>query len=205
MPASEQFRQLTRYTVVNSEAEWDLIRRCLAGSTAAFEPLVRHHERAALAIAAGLLGDRDDAADAVQEAFVRAYTRLDRLAAGSSFGAWFRTILRNVCLDRLKSAAARAERWTAATETEVGWAEAPALESVAREQLANMVHAALARLPAEHRSVLVLKEMDGLSYAEIATALGVPRGTVASRLYHARAALKRELAALGFTREDARS
>lgn len=189
---------------MDREAEWELILRCLAGSAAAYEPLVRRHERAALAIATGLLGDRDDAADAVQEAFVRAYTKLDRLAEGTSFGAWFRAILRNICLDRLKSPAARSERWTAAVEAEAGWAEPPSIDAVARERLAAMVQAALARLPAEHRAVLVLREMDGLSYAGIAAELGIPPGTVASRLYHARAALARELRALGFDPEDAR-
>jgi RNA polymerase sigma factor (sigma-70 family) len=92
---------------VDTQNEWDLIVRCRAGSTAAFEPLVRRHEGRALHIAELLLGDADDAADAVQEAFVRAYRSLDGLRPGSDFGAWFRSILRNHCLDRIRSAPRR--------------------------------------------------------------------------------------------------
>lgn len=90
---------------MDTKHEWELIRRCRAGQASAFEALVRKHEAPALALAGGLLGDADDAADAVQDAFVRAYRTLDRLAEGSAFGPWFRTILRNLCLDRARGAA----------------------------------------------------------------------------------------------------
>jgi RNA polymerase sigma factor (sigma-70 family) len=99
---------------VDRRTEWDLISRCRRGSTAAFEPLVRAHEARALAVAEGMLGDVDDAADAVQEAFVKAYRSLRRLREGSTFGPWFRTILRNHCRDRLRSSGGR---------THVAWDE----------------------------------------------------------------------------------
>ncbi|MFW6079468.1 MAG: RNA polymerase sigma factor, partial [Gemmatimonadota bacterium] len=81
---------------MDEAVERDLVARCRRGSTAAFEPLVREYEPPALAIARGMLGDADEAADAVQDAFVRAYRSLGRLREGSRFGPWFRTILRNL-------------------------------------------------------------------------------------------------------------
>jgi RNA polymerase sigma-70 factor, ECF subfamily len=90
---------------VGEQSEWDLIVKCRRGSTKAFEPLVLRYEGQALAIAESLLLDRDDAADAVQDAFVRAFRGLGKLAEGSSFGPWFRSIVRNLCLDRLRSPA----------------------------------------------------------------------------------------------------
>jgi RNA polymerase sigma-70 factor, ECF subfamily len=184
--------------------EQDLIRRCRRGASAAFEPLVRGHEAGALAVAEALLGDRDDAADAVQEAFVRAYRALKTLREGSPFGPWFRTILRNLCRDRLRGADRRRAEWSAETMDRRAWTEPAGAAELEREQLAAAVRAALARLPAEHREILVLKEMEEMRYAEIALALDIPPGTVASRLHHARAALRTALAAEGITPEEGR-
>lgn len=187
---------------MDAQAEWELIRRCRSGSTAAFEPLVRSHEKPAIAVAAALLGDEDDAADAVQEAFVRAYRALGRLKEGSAFGPWFRSILRNLCLDRQRSPQSRRESWTSETMDQRVWSEPSGSARLEQLELANALHAALATLSPEHRQVLVLKEMEGLGYAEIAEALGMASGTVASRLYNARAALKKSLVARGITLED---
>ena len=179
---------------MNPESEWTLIRQCRLGRHDAFKPLVLKYEGEALAVAEALLLDADEAADAVQDAFVRAYRGLGRLADGSGFGPWFRTILRNRCLDRLRSKAHRGHE----SITEEGiqahaWIEPVGTDQIEREQLSALVHRALRSLSAQHREVLVLKEMDGLSYAAIAAALGIPEGTVASRVYHARAALRRLL------------
>lgn len=187
---------------MDTQAEWELIRRCRNGSTAAFEPLVRGYEGPALTTARMLLGDGDEAADAVQEAFIRAYRALGRLQEGSAFGPWFRGILRNLCLDRLRSPQARRESWSPRTMDSHAWSEPAGSVRLERLEIANAVQTALEELSAEHRSVLVLKEMEGLSYVEIAEALGIASGTVASRLYHARAALKKVLVARGITLED---
>lgn len=181
--------------------DWDLIARCRAGNAAAFEPLVRRHEGPAFAVAVSLLGDRDDAADAVQDAFVRAWAALGGLRPGSQFGPWFRTILRNLCLDRLRAPRRRDVSLDAVGGRSLAderWAQSAA----ERHELSARVRAALARLAPEHREVLVLKEMEGLGYAEIAAALGIPEGTVASRLYHARAALKKILMEMRVSLED---
>ena len=174
--------------------EWSLIRECRGGSTSSFEPLVRDHQRRALAVAEALLGNTEDAADAVQDAFVNAFRALGRLREGSAFGPWFRSIVRSQCRGRVRAA-----------RPTVGWSEIDAGETavppaallaVEREELADAVRAALRTISPEHREILVLKEIEGMSYAEIAEAMTIPPGTVASRLHHARAALKRALGAM---------
>jgi RNA polymerase sigma factor (sigma-70 family) len=187
---------------VDRRTEWDLILRCRRGSTAAFEPLVRAHETRALAVAEGMLGDADDAADAVQEAFVKAYRSLRRLREGSAFGPWFRTILRNHCRDRLRAAVGRSRvPWEEGVTGEEGREAPAAAAAVERAELSEAVRDALARISSEHREILVLKEMEGMSYAEIARETGVPTGTVASRLHHARIALRKVLVAGGISLE----
>lgn len=198
----EEARPLVRSGYVNTESEWELILRCRRGSAADFEPLVRRHEGRALAVAHGYLGDADDAADAVQDAFVKAYRTLDRLQEGSGFGPWFRAILRNLCLDRLRSPRRRNRSWSQRTVDRERWSESTGSAGVERAQLAAAVHAALAELSPEHRQILVLKEMEGLGYAEIAAAVGIPAGTVGSRLHHARTALRKVLVSRGVTLEE---
>jgi RNA polymerase sigma-70 factor, ECF subfamily len=185
---------------VNTPAEWDLILRCRRGSATAFEPLVRAHEAAALRMAGALLGDPDDAKDAVQDAFVKAYRSLGGMAEGSPFGPWFRAIVRNLCIDRLRSAPVRTRAaLDPAAMDASAWTEPTGLDRLERAELAAAVRAALGTLSDEHRAVLVMKELEGLSYAEIATAAGIAPGTVASRLYHARAALRRAVTDAGIT------
>jgi RNA polymerase sigma-70 factor, ECF subfamily len=194
----EEFLSQNRLITVNTNPEWDLIVRCRAGSAAAFEPLVRGHEARGLALAEALLGDADEAADAVQDAFVKAYRSLDRLREGSDFGAWFRAILRNHCLDRLRSRPRRSHVSLEAAHIDAHrWSEPTGSAILERTQLAAAVRAALARISPEHRQILTLKEIEGLSYADIARVTGLPAGSVASRLYHARAALRRAVTAAG--------
>lgn len=183
--------------------EWDLIERCRGGVTAAFEPLVRAHEGPALGYATSMLGDADEAADALQDAFVLAWRGLSRLRPGSSFGPWFRIIVRNVCLDRLRSP--RLSRRVALDSP--GAAAAARIEPAADRAaettgLSRVLAAALQDLPDEQRVTLLLREVEGLSYGEIAATLGIPAGTVASRLNHARSGLRAALAGRGLGMED---
>lgn len=186
---------------MTTHAEWELICRCREGSTASFEPLVRRHEGRALAVARALLRDPDEAEDAVQDAFVRAYNSLHRLQPGSAFGPWLYAILRNLCLDRLRSPRRKDVSWTPALDAQVR-TEPTASASVERAQLAAVVQAAMTEISAEHREILVLKELEGMSYTEMAEHVGVPAGTVASRLFHARAELKKALIARGHALEE---
>jgi RNA polymerase sigma-70 factor, ECF subfamily len=188
---------------VKTNTEGDLIRLCQEGAAAAFEPLVRTYQGPSLGYAAALLGDDDDAADALQDAFVQAYRSLPKLRAGSPFGPWFRTILRNICIDRLR-APRRTRRMAleAATLDRATWIEPEADRTAERAALAGIIAEALQELPPEQRIVLLLREVEALSYAEIAGTLGLPSGTVGSRLNHARAALRKTLVARGIGLED---
>jgi RNA polymerase sigma-70 factor, ECF subfamily len=188
---------------VNTPTEWELIRRCQAGATAAFEPLVRLHQGPSFGYAAALLGDEDEAADALQDAFVQAYSALPRLRAGSSFGPWFRTILRNICLDRLRSP--RLSRRVSFNEDDAAratWVEPDAEHAASDTVLGRRINEAMHEIAEEQRVVLLLREVEGLSYGEIARMLNIPQGTVASRLNHGRAALKSALVARGIGLED---
>lgn len=181
-----------------------MIRECRRGRTAAFEPFVVGYQAEGLAIAEGLLLDRDDAADAVQEAFVRAYAGLGKLAEGSAFGPWFRTIVRNLCLDRLRSASRRLSRPLTPDTEQEAWVEPVGTAHIEQAEVSARIREALGTIPVAHREVLVLREIEGLSYGEIARALGIPPGTVASRVFHARGALRRALLRGGMNAEDAR-
>ena len=204
--AFEETRVLTRSTGMSPESEWMLIRQCRLGRHDAFKPLVLRYQGEALAVAEALLLDPDEAADAVQDAFVRAYRGLGRLTEGSSFGPWFRAILRNRCLDRLRSTAHRGrESLTEQIVQDHAWVDPVGTDQIERDQLAASVRRGLRSLSPAHRQVLVLKEIDGLGYAEIAVALGIPEGTVASRVYHARAALRRVLMGQGMTAMEGES
>ncbi|HUF28180.1 MAG TPA: RNA polymerase sigma factor [Gemmatimonadaceae bacterium] len=179
--------------------EADLIRRCMAGDARAYEPIVRACEGPALRVATGMLGDPDDARDAVQDAFVRAFQALDRFDAGRPFRPWLLRILRNRCNDLLRGQRRRVglEVLDAlpADHDGVGGRDGSGDAADARE----LIWRALGRIASEHREVLVLKELEGLRYAEIAQVAGIPEGTVASRLYHARRALRSALEALGYS------
>jgi RNA polymerase sigma-70 factor (ECF subfamily) len=188
---------------VDATAEWDLILACREGVTGAFEPLVRRHEGPALGFASALLGDEDEAADALQDAFVQAYRALPRLAPGSPFGPWFRAIVRNACLDRLRSPRmTRSAPFDARSLDRATWNEPIAERAVARREISEAIGRALRALPDEQRAAVLLREVEGLSYTEIARTLGIPEGTVGSRLSHARAALRSELMAGGVGLED---
>ena len=189
--------------------ERELVRRCRNGDASAYEPLVRSHEGWALSYAGAMLGSDEDAADAVQDAFVRAYRNLDGLEAGRPFGPWFRAILRNRCLDELRSARSRREvsrgggredgRWTRGGR---GAREPDAPMRVEREELGRIVRSALEELSPEKRTALVLREMEEMSYEEIAEQMGLSTGTVSSRLHHARRELRSVLEERGFAVED---
>lgn len=187
---------------VNISVEWETIERCRRGNPAAFEPLVKAHEASALVLAEALLGDPDDAADAVQESFVKAFRSLGTLRAGSAFAPWFRTILRNQCRDRLKSASSRLSvGWEAAVVDRSAASPPIASDQVERAELAALVRRALGELSPEHREVLVLKELEGMSYAQIARETGVAAGTIASRLHHARVLLRHRVCASDVIKE----
>ncbi len=178
--------------------ETELVRKCQAGAREFYEPLVHAYEPEAYRVAVGILGDADAAHDAVQEAFVKAYRALDRFELGRSFRPWILQILRNQCRDMLRR---RKAGFEVKRMNEVLAERLPSSSSPERDhqrgEAREILWRGLGRLSVDHREVLVMKELQGLNYAEIAEAIDVPEGTVASRLYHARRALKEVLEEMG--------
>jgi len=182
------------------DLERELIRKCKAGDARFYEPLVRAYEPSALRLATGMLGNLDDARDALQDAFVKAYEALHRFDLRRPFGPWFFQILRNHCRDMLRSRQARFKVETLDEDVEMHPADAAKGPERTRERAAarDLLWSALERVGVEHREILVLKELQGFRYNEIAAILDIPEGTVASRLFHARRALRAALEEMGF-------
>ena len=178
---------------MTKEEELSLIRRVLAGDTDAFEPLVTENQTKAFHLACRLLGNETDAADAVQDAFVKAYTALGDFRGDSRFSVWLYRLVNNVCIDMLRR---RKGELTVPlqTENEEGEERESLIPDTADgpERLAERaedrqaVRDALARLPEDCREILVMREIGGLSYEELAAALSLEVGTVKSRLNRAR-------------------
>jgi RNA polymerase sigma-70 factor, ECF subfamily len=161
-----------------------------------FEQLMLPHLDAAYNLARWLLGDPHDAEDAVQDACLRAYRAFDRFR-GTDGRAWLLTIVRNVCYTHLRKNR-RSPAKVAFDDELHGTTQDPAdANAVAwHEVKSELLRQALDRLPTEHREVIVLHEIEGLAYREIAAVAEIPIGTVMSRLARARQKLQTELLAL---------
>ena len=183
------------------EVERELVVKCTRGDARFYEPLVRAYEPSGMRIALGMMGNVEDARDALQEAFVKAWGNLGRFDVTRPFGPWFFQILRNHCRDLLRSRASRfqVEVLDEAVEAHPADAEAGPERGRERSAAAETLWRGLERIGPDHREVLVLKELQGLRYPEIAAILEIPEGTVASRLFHARHALRGALEELGVT------
>lgn len=181
------------------QLERELIRKCKAGDARFYEPLVRAYEPAGLRLAVAMMGNMEDARDALQNAFVKTYQSLHRFDLRRPFGPWFFQILRNQCRDMLRSRQARFKVEALDERLELRPADAEKGPERLRQRSAakELLWRALGRVGEEHREVLVLKELEGFRYGEIAEILDIPEGTVASRLFHARKALKDALEEMG--------
>jgi RNA polymerase sigma-70 factor, ECF subfamily len=158
-----------------------LVERCLGGEQRAFEALVQRHQRSLFTVAARMLGSRDDAADATQNAFVRVYENLGSYDPRHRFFSWIYRILVNECLNTL-----RARRGTEGLVDSIDTADGP-LEALEAAERRGRVQRALMTLQPDLRVVIVLRHYTGLSYEEIGEAVGgLPVKTVKSRLYSAR-------------------
>jgi RNA polymerase sigma-70 factor (ECF subfamily) len=176
-----------------------LIVKCQAGNAQFYEPLVRAYERPGMRLAVGMMGNLEDAKDALQEAFVKTFRSLKKFDVTRPFGPWFFQILRNQCRDMLRSRKARFKVETLDERLELRPDEHSADPTRRREKVEarELLWTGLDAIGEEHREILVLKELQGFRYAEIARILDIPEGTVASRLYHARRALKDALMTAG--------
>ncbi|HLF82660.1 MAG TPA: sigma-70 family RNA polymerase sigma factor [Blastocatellia bacterium] len=162
------------------------IRTCRDGDRQAFRHLVERYQAQAIGHAISILGNREDARDAVQDAFIDAFQALNGFDLSRSFYPWFYVLLRNRCY---KSSAARTRLRTDSIE-DVEILEPS--ESMPYEELL-MLDRALLELDPEDREIITLKHLDGLSYQELSARLGIPAGTVMSRLFHARSRLREQL------------
>lgn len=181
------------------DLERELIRKCRTGEARFYEPLVRAYEPPGLRLAVAMLGNVEDARDALQDAFVKAYEALHRFDLRRPFGPWFFQILRNHCRDVLRSRQARFKMEALDERLELRPADGESGPERLRQRAAarELLWRALAEVGEEHREILVLKELQGFRYNEIAGILDIPEGTVASRLFHARRALKDALDRMG--------
>ncbi|HXF73442.1 MAG TPA: sigma-70 family RNA polymerase sigma factor [Actinomycetota bacterium] len=178
------------------ESDEELVRRALAGDRGAFGTLVERHERRTYNLALRMLGREDDARDATQDALLTAFRKLPSFRGDAAFATWLYRITVNACYDLLRRSA-RAPLAIPA-DAEPALEPGPPTPDHADATVGAIdVRRALLRLPPEHRAVLVLHDVQDLAYEEVAAVLGVPVGTVKSRLHRARVALARELRAEG--------
>jgi RNA polymerase sigma factor (sigma-70 family) len=183
-------------------ADQGLLDRCRQGDPQAFARLVALHEGMVLNLAMRLLGDLEEAKDISQDVFLQVYKMLGRFEGRSSLRTWIYRIVLNLCRNRrrfwrrhrrsqscpLEDLAPRDEARLSSRR------EASPFESLERREREVRVQAALLRLSFDHRAILLLREVEDLSCAQIGAALGLPEGTVKSRLARAREALRRVLA-----------
>ena len=181
--------------LMNDEPE--LIARCRHGEAEAFETLIRRHQQEVFAVALRMLGDRSEAEDVAQDAFVRAYQGIGAFRAEAKLSTWLVSITMNLCRNRRRWWARRRQLITASLdaplETEEGEvapepvdpSPTPDVEAQRRERERQLM-GALQRLDQSDRMMVVLRDLEGRSYEEIGRIVGCPLGTVKSRLSRAR-------------------
>ncbi len=168
------------------------IRNCQSGDKEAFRHLVERYQAEAVGHAIAILGNHEDALDAVQEAFLDAFQALHRFDIARRFYPWFYVLLRNRCF---KLAAGRKRKEMSSSDEIEILAPTPSL----RTEETMLLEQTMLELKPDDRELITLKHLDGLSYEELAERLEVPFGTIMSRLYHARKRLQDKLARQSFT------
>ena len=182
--------------------ERQLLRRLRRGDERAFVELVREHQDRVYDLLVRMLGDREEALDLSQEVFASVHASVARFRGESRLSTWIFRVAKNHCLNRLKYLQRRhRHRSTEISSVPEGVLEACAPsrrpdENLAERELRALVHRGIALLDEEHRLLLVLRDIEGLSYHEIADITEQPEGTVKSRLHRARASLARLVAQL---------
>lgn len=180
--------------------EWsdaDLVQQTLAGKIAAYDELVNRYHRLVYHLAYRMLDNREDASDATQDAFLRAFTALGSYHWHANFLTWLYKITSNVCVDRLRarrslrSVSLEAER-EMGFEPATGAESDPVMISIRSDQ-DDAVGSAIQSLPDRYRVVVVMRYLEGVSVDEIAARLAMPSGTVKTLLYRAREMLRSKL------------
>lgn len=184
----------------NAVTDRELVEKAKAGDQGAFEQLVLDNQNKVFSLALRLVNDRETAADLAQEAFVKAWQGLVSFQGESSFATWVYRLTTNVCIDHLRKQKRREEVAPAVSldDEETGWAEPADRESdpqllLEKSERGRALARGLEKLPDWQRRALVLRELSGLSYQEIAQALDIDLGTVKSRIARARLNLRKIL------------
>ncbi len=179
----------------------ELVESVLAGDPSAYRGLVERYQSRVFALIVGMIRDREDARDLTQEAFVKAYKNLSRFRLESSFYTWLYRIAMNLAIDHLRKQKKRkhsefdeqiASKDGAGVLAEGHLRENPS-RSLERKQLQHRILEALDKLSPDHKQIVLLREIEGLSYREIGETLEIAEGTVMSRLFYARRKLQQLL------------
>src|SRR5438552_5864619 len=179
-----------------------LVERVRGGDVAAFEPLVEKYRQRVYRLAYNVLRNSEDAYDVAQEAFIKAYRALPSFRGQSAFYTWLFRIVMNVAHDKARQRGAQGRAFGTERVTEEEWertmpdpGEEPD-DAAARGEERARITRALEALPEHHRAIIMLSDLEGLSYREIADVLNIPMGTVMSRLHNARKRLRTALGPL---------
>jgi RNA polymerase sigma-70 factor (ECF subfamily) len=178
-------------------SDWELVARCKTGETAAFQDLIERYQEKIFMLALGIVHNRDDALEIAQETFFRAYRRIGGFKGESAFYTWLYRIAVNLSFDLQRS------RERNPIEFREGIGEALSeqrentsgpTEELENKELRTALFKAIDGLTPEHKTVVILKTIEGLSYKEIGEIVGCSEGTVMSRLFYARKKLQEKLA-----------
>jgi RNA polymerase sigma-70 factor (ECF subfamily) len=172
-----------------------LVARLRAGEARAFEELVRAYQHRVFGVAVRMLGNGAEAEDVAQEVFFRVHRAIGEFRGDARLSTWLYAIASRLCLTRLGAGERRFGREGEETLARLanGHADADPGASLEKSELEVALHRAIAELPEDRRIVVVLRDLEGLAYEEIAAALELPLGTVRSRLHRARMDLKEKL------------
>jgi len=183
------------------DTDYEIVLRCQKGDVDAFEELVRKYQKKMFNMSYRMLGDYNDAAEVVQDAFVSAYKGLKGFKGKSQFSTWLYTIVINLSKNRLKQTKTRSHHEAVSIDdpvdtdngqikTEPASNDLSVLERLEKREIEQKVQGCIQSLESGFREVIVLRDIQGFSYEEIGAMLKIAEGTVKSRLYRAREAVK---------------
>jgi RNA polymerase sigma-70 factor, ECF subfamily len=179
-------------------SDWELVQKCQSGEMGAFQELVSRYHQKVYTVIFGMLRNRDDAMEVAQEAFFRAYRKIKSFEGGSSFYTWLYRIAINLVIDAQRRQKRNPldfrENMDSVLEEQNEVARDP-FSDVLDKELRDRLVKAINDLTPEHKAVIVLRTLEGLSYKDIGEMLGCSEGTVMSRLHYARKKLQEKLSA----------
>jgi RNA polymerase sigma-70 factor, ECF subfamily len=173
--------------------EAELIERAAKGDSQAFGQLVERYQRRVVGVAMAVVHNQDDAIELAQETFIRAYENLSKFESRSSFSTWLYRIAANLSIDFRRREGRHVVLRGEDADSEfnrIPSDQGDSFKEASRTELSGRLREALGELTPEHRAVILLREVEGLSYDEISDVLQCPRGTVMSRLHYARGRLR---------------